>query len=419
VEIHWLTSLPFGKPNGDDLGNPKTVVFGGTRRLRISAQCIRRAWRMSPVFREAFDPAELAERTDTLPQDVRALLGNSFDAEAQRGLDVLLSSLGKKSGSAAKDAGDGIVEEMEGQRDRGLEEEEETGSADPTRTAHLLFLTQPEVAEVAAFARAHEAELRLIEAKGKGKVDQGAVKELRNLLRVHLEEHTDRNAICVGLFGRFVTSDELDTVTAALNVAHLFGVGRADVEGDYFTGLSDRTGRAGMLGTTDFGAACYYGYATCDVPLLGRNLGARSPQGRVVDDAARALARKALVPLTRAIATVVPTGKKSGTAPNARAEFVEVVFRSTAPLSYANSFLRAVDGREAGGDMMAAAIARLCRHRDTMEAAYGDTVLARFVLALNDNVPQTVKVAGVAGQEVKTLAELTSALAQALVKAGA
>jgi hypothetical protein len=92
---------------------------------------------------------------------------------------------------------------------------------------------------------------------------------------------------------------------------------------------------------------------------------------------------------------------------------VEVVVRRGAPLSFANSFTKPVDAREAAGDVMAASIARLAKHRDRIEGAYGrgEDALARFVLCLHD-VPGAVP----EGHGVKTMAELATKLAAVLNK---
>ena len=43
VDIHVLQTLPPSNPNRDDTGAPKTAIFGGVRRMRISSQAIKRA----------------------------------------------------------------------------------------------------------------------------------------------------------------------------------------------------------------------------------------------------------------------------------------------------------------------------------------------------------------------------------------
>lgn len=62
VDIHVLQTVPPSCVNRDDMGSPKTAVYGGTRRARVSSQawkyamrkdfkknvCYRRTWRSLP-----------------------------------------------------------------------------------------------------------------------------------------------------------------------------------------------------------------------------------------------------------------------------------------------------------------------------------------------------------------------------------
>ena len=50
IQLHMLVSYPPSNLNRDDLGRPKTAVIGGTQRLRISSQSLKRAWRTSDVL---------------------------------------------------------------------------------------------------------------------------------------------------------------------------------------------------------------------------------------------------------------------------------------------------------------------------------------------------------------------------------
>src|SRR6185295_3900897 len=87
-----------------------------------------------------------------------------------------------------------------------------------------------------------------------------------------------------------------------------------------------------------------------------------------------------------------------------------VVVRQGAPLSYANAFTKPVASREADGDVMAASIARLARHRDVVESAYSRDKDAthRFVLSLREGEVSASEDA------VKTMDELVKRLAAAL-----
>ncbi|HLP25950.1 MAG TPA: type I-E CRISPR-associated protein Cas7/Cse4/CasC, partial [Acidobacteriota bacterium] len=45
IELHILQSFPVSCLNRDDVGAPKTAVFGGVNRARLSSQSLKRAIR--------------------------------------------------------------------------------------------------------------------------------------------------------------------------------------------------------------------------------------------------------------------------------------------------------------------------------------------------------------------------------------
>ncbi|RYD29384.1 MAG: type I-E CRISPR-associated protein Cas7/Cse4/CasC, partial [Verrucomicrobiaceae bacterium] len=46
IELHILQSFPVSCLNRDDVGSPKTALFGGVNRARLSSQCLKRAVRV-------------------------------------------------------------------------------------------------------------------------------------------------------------------------------------------------------------------------------------------------------------------------------------------------------------------------------------------------------------------------------------
>ena len=45
VDIHALQTVPYANLNRDDLGSPKTVIYGGAERTRVSSQSWKRVVR--------------------------------------------------------------------------------------------------------------------------------------------------------------------------------------------------------------------------------------------------------------------------------------------------------------------------------------------------------------------------------------
>ncbi len=403
VEFHILRSHAPGNMNRDDVGTPKTALFGGHRRLRVSSQCLKRTWRTSPHFRTVLTEDNLGTRTKQLETLLLERLTHDDLSEAARlGLRDLLQQIGRSKSTEGEEGKD--------------------------ETAHLLFLSSSEVDAVADFVRGKAkalAELaetssalkseradaakaesdkadadaaegddeaiaegkkagRAKKAGGKPKAAKASdatthkretlLTDLRKAFVKHLNDAEPRAAADIALFGRFLTSDEFKTVNAALQVAHALGTQKVEIEYDYFSAVDDRGDEpgAGHIGETEFAASVLYQYAVCNLGDLVGNL-----------NGDRAVAVQALEALTHAAARAVPTGKVNGTAAQNPADYVEVVVRRDAPISLANAFLKPVSPYGAH-DVMELSVERLQAFRTRYETAYSEdaSVVGRFVLDL-------------------------------------
>jgi CRISPR system Cascade subunit CasC len=404
VELHALVSHAPSNLNRDELGAPKSIVFGGTRRLRISSQCQKRSWRMADLFRDNLhaERARLGERTAQLGDVIAEKLGpsNRLSSDEQKGLDLLLESLGRAGSSEPKAKEEGEEEDVEG------------GPA--AETAHLLYLSIDEQAVVTQFVDGQREALGELGARARGQLaaekpaagggvrkakakpeGEDPIKRLRAQLSAYLIEAIPQSAIDIALFGRFLTRSEFREVDAAMQVAHAIGTQKAEVEFDYFTAMDDRSSRsaAAHIGEAELGAATFYKYAACDMALLARNLG---PSDEEIHQAlkngggkekradshrksARATSARAIVAVAHAMARVVPTGKKNSTAAQNPADYLEIVVRTDAPVSLANAFLRPVRA-EGDLDVMDVSIRRLREHATLYERMYASKT-SRFVLS--------------------------------------
>jgi len=61
VDIHVIQNLPPSCVNRDDSGSPKSAVYGGVRRLRVSSQSWKRATRL--YFNDLLDASDVGVRT--------------------------------------------------------------------------------------------------------------------------------------------------------------------------------------------------------------------------------------------------------------------------------------------------------------------------------------------------------------------
>ncbi|MBC7298943.1 MAG: type I-E CRISPR-associated protein Cas7/Cse4/CasC, partial [Demequina sp.] len=61
IDVHIIQTVPPSNINRDDTGSPKSAVYGGVRRSRVSSQAWKRATRAE--FSSHLDTAELGVRT--------------------------------------------------------------------------------------------------------------------------------------------------------------------------------------------------------------------------------------------------------------------------------------------------------------------------------------------------------------------
>lgn len=325
LQLHLLIAFGPSNLNRDDTGRPKSVVFGGAPRVRVSSQSLKRAWRTSDVFEQKLE-GHLASRTQRLGNDV---LQHLLDAGATE--DQALSIARAIAGNFGK-----IRPEKD---DR------------PTFIEQLAFIS-PEERE-AAFARADQA------LAG----EPIETPEHERLLR-----KTD-SAADIAMFGRMLADAPKFNREAAVQVAHAFTTHRANAEDDYYTAVDDLKSRdepddagAGFIGVQEFGAGVYYIYICVDRDLLLKNVGDEQP----VRDAAVAA-------LIEAAATVAPKGKQASFASRARAFYILAERGSAQPRSLAAAFLKPIGGTS----QAEASIKALETYRDRLDSAYGPCAAER------------------------------------------
>lgn len=322
LQLHLLTSYAAANLNRDDTGRPKTVVFGGAQRLRVSSQSLKRAWRTSDVFATRL-AGQLGSRTQRVGEQV-----------LQRMLDG-----GMKEAAAVKAARE--IAEVFGK----LEAETEDKRA---FIRQLAFISPKELERVNAIAD------RIISGE--------QVKIVKDELLLDAD-----HAVDIAMFGRMLADTPQFNREAAVQVGHAMTTHSVAVEDDYFVAVDDLKSRhsgddlgTAHIGVQEFGAGLFYMYACVDVDLLKQNL---------AGDAA--VTRAALAALVEASALVSPSGKQASFASRARASFVLLERGSQQPRQLAAAFLRSVRDDEANGDLLAASVARLDGLRASLDAVYG------------------------------------------------
>jgi len=351
VQLHILASYPPSNLNRDDLGRPKTAVMGGTDRLRVSSQSLKRAWRTSEFFWDAFSE-HMGIRTKEMGVVIYTALTTGrklsevISGEEQTQPSREQISEEKSLEWAEKIAGVFGKPQSSTKKNPSSEKEGEDRSKElkKLKIEQLAHITPEEVAQIDS----------VLERLAAGNEDIDIKSE--HLLQ---KQHT---AVDVAMFGRMLADSPAYNIEAAVQVSHAITVHSAAVEDDYFTGVDDlNKGEedvgAAHIGEFGFASGLFYIYVCINVDLLTKNLSG--------DDR---LAKGAIRALVEAATKVSPTGKQNSFASRAYASYVLAEEGKQQPRSLSVAFLEGVEAR----DVMDESIKRLTMTRENIDRAYGD-----------------------------------------------
>lgn len=356
IQIHMLQNYSPANLNRDDTGSPKDAVFGGTRRGRISSQCLKRSIRRSAAFAEAFHSENLlAVRTRTLPDLIRKAL-EAAGADSKE-IDEVVKRVPEIGREAAKAKGG---EDAEG----GDENSEETAAE--TATKQLVFIGRDEIGPMA------EKLLSIYKQQGK-KWAAMKIADITKALGSSMPRSVD-----IALFGRMTTSAAFEDVYAAAQVAHALSTHSLVQEFDYYTAVDDLSGEAGagMIGDVEFNSSTYYKYFNIHWEKLVENLGGDA-----------AVARRAVLAFVEASATAQPSGKQNTFAAHNLPDVVLVeVSEKNLPVSYANAFLKPAKASNSQ-TLIQASAAQLGDYMQKVGKAYGLNAKRAYMAVDGDSLP--------------------------------
>ena len=278
VDFHILQTVPPSCINRDDTGSPKTAVYGGVTRARVSSQ----AWKHA--MRAAF--AENA-RLDVGKRTKKA-------AELVKEQILVLDPEQKKADKMAKEALKYV----------GIKSDDKKG------TDALIFISSAQAKALAEL------------------VVGGCTKDEK-----YEEALIENPSADMVLFGRMVAQKASLKYDAAAQVAHSISTHAVQNEYDYFTAVDDCQAEdnagAGHLGTVEYNSSTLYRYATVNVMELAGQLGA-------------AQAAETVRAFGEAFLFSMPTGKQNTFANRTLPDAVYVTLREDQPVNLCGAFERAV-----------------------------------------------------------------------------
>jgi len=334
-------------------------------RLRISSQSLKRAWRVSDVFREQLS-GETGIRSKMLGRKIKEALltdiplselllpshrtavpdGQVTEKDASEWAWMIAAKYVDKKGKGGGEESE--PDEVEGD-DRAKKKSKKAAksniSKESLKSEQIVFYSQDEIQALEA----------LVQALRQVRNQAPSVQQLAGIKIKAASRTAD-----LAMFGRMLASSPDYNVEAACQVAHAITVHRAAVEDDFFTAVDDLNTRevdagSAHIGEQGFGAGLFYQYVCIDCNLLLENLGGDRP-----------MAGRAIQALIEAAATVAPTGKQNSFASRAWAYYTLAEKGSRQPRALSLAFMKPV--RE--GDMLNEAVSALTSIRDNMDKVY-------------------------------------------------
>ena len=283
VDFHILQTVPPSCINRDDTGSPKTAVYGGVLRARVSSQAWKHAMRAAFAENAQLDVGKRTKKAAELVKKQILALAPELDAA---------DKLAKK---ALENAGIKF---------------DEKSKKDDTVTKALFFMSTAQAKALAELAV-------------EGSADK---KQYRDALRA-------APSMDMALFGRMVADEPSLNYDAAAQVAHSISTHAVQNEYDYFTAVDDCQAEdnagAGHLGTVEYNSSTLYRYATVNVMELAGQLGA-------------AQAAETVRAFGEAFLFSMPTGKQNTFANRTLPDAVYVTLREDQPVNLCGAFERAV-----------------------------------------------------------------------------
>lgn len=330
LELHLIQSFPPANLNRDENGMPKSTVFGGRPRARISSQCQKRAVRKFYQEYADLDPAQFADRSrNWLPKLQELLIGQGIDAE--------------RATVAARLA---------------LEEGLKLKFNDEGKATTIVFLGQTELAAIANVLSNNWATIEPGLIGEKPELPKEIIKTIQKAL-VETGKPGD-----VALFGRMMASLPTVNVDAAVQMAHAISVNTLQQEFDFFTAVDDLGGNeetgADHMGETGYNSSTYYRFATLDINQLTQNLGGRDHLDAVIKAFADAFVQ------------AIPSGHQNGFAAHTRPAAVMAVVRQGQPVSLVDAFEDPI-APKGGRSLLENAVKALDTHWADLTKMYGET----------------------------------------------
>lgn len=297
LDLHVIQTLPPSCVNRDDTGSPKTAVYGGTMRARVSSQAWKRAVRQT--FIEEFPEERLGIRT-------------------RNTVDLIKNEIMDLDNTISEDKAGTLAEQMLS-----------LGGAKGEGKDVLFFISKAQINELARVSVEYEQDEK---EYGSGKKATEA--KNKSYKKKVSEALINNPGIDMVLFGRMAASNAALNYDAACQVAHAISTHTVHTEFDYFSAVDDHpldqeNSGAGHLGTVEFNSSTLYRYATLNIRGVEKYI-----EVSEIPDIATAF--------SKAFILSMPSGKQNTFANRTVPDMVYVTVRTDQPVNLVGAFEKPV-----------------------------------------------------------------------------
>jgi len=363
LELHILQSFPPCNLNRDENGMPKSCVFGGRPRARISSQCQKRAARLYYQQNDLVEDAQIARRSrGWMPRLKDLLVAENIDeTKAERAARLVLKPFGAE-----------IPE-------------------DKVESNTILFLGETEIAAISNILTNNWPQIEPGLEGDKPTLPKDLSKNIEKKLI------QDAKPGDVALFGRMMASLPSINVDAAVQVAHAIGINPLQQEFDFFTAVDDLNTREGTgadhMSETGYNSSTYYRFAVLNTQQLIDNLGSA--------DSAAAMAAAFATAFIKAI----PSGYQNSFAAHSLPALVLAVVRNGQPVSLVDAYEKPI--RPTGkNSLLEHAVEKLTQHWENLTQLYGASDIA--YLGIATRAPLVEKLNGLGQHAIPAMDDLVT-----------
>lgn len=289
LDINVLQTVPSSNLNRDDTGAPKTAIYGGVMRSRVSSQSWKRAVRQA--FRAESQDAQWLKSSRTLKaplllaNEIQKMDSSVSDEEAMKKSTDIFSKASIKVDNKTN------------------------------QTKALLLISDGQLKKLAKAILENED------------IDKKVIKKI----------FKEDNSLDLALFGRMVADNPDLNVDAACQVAHAISTHEVTPEFDYFTAVDDEkeegTAGSAMIGSLEYNSSTLYRYANINLNELIHNIGSK-------------LSVEGIKLFIKNFILTMPTGKENTFANKTLPQYVLITLRDDTPVNLVSAFEEPVKSRD-------------------------------------------------------------------------